>query len=71
MQEQIVKAPVVSKDFTMEDVLNVKKYFSLRNQQIPLEQQIAEAKAAHKRFDDYMSKLDADKAGDISHKKEE
>ncbi|MCL2359136.1 MAG: hypothetical protein FWC74_05200 [Candidatus Bathyarchaeota archaeon] len=52
-----MQEPVVSKDFTMEDVLKVKKYYSRRNRQIPLEEQIAEAKAAHKYFDDYMAKM--------------
>jgi hypothetical protein len=51
-----VRGLVVSKDFTLEDVLKVKKYYSLRNKRIPFEEQVAEARAAHKRFDEYMAK---------------
>jgi hypothetical protein len=66
-QEQLV----VSKDFTLEDVLNVKKYYSLRNKQIPFEEQVSEARAAHKRFEEYMAKRGVVKEGNVYRKKEE
>jgi hypothetical protein len=67
MQEQEL---VVSKDFTLEDVLSVKKYYSLRNKRIPFEDQVAEARAAHKRFEEYMANRGVVREGNVYRKEE-
>jgi len=66
-----MQEPIISKDFTIEDIRKIRKYNAWRHSQMTIEEQIAEADAAHKRFDEYMAKLRAEKEGNVCCKKEE
>jgi len=56
-----MQEPIISKDFTIEDIRKIRTYNAWRHRQMTVEERIAEAKEAQKRFDEYMAKIDADK----------
>jgi hypothetical protein len=64
-----MQEPVISKDFTLEDIRKIRTYNAWRHRQMSIEEQIAEAKAVRKDFDEYMAKRGVVREGNIYRKK--
>jgi hypothetical protein len=63
-----MQEPVISEDFTLEDIRKIRTYNAWRHRQMTVEERIAEADAAHKRFDEYMAKKGIVREGNIYRK---
>jgi hypothetical protein len=66
-----MQEPVVSKDFTIEDIRKIRKYNAWRHRQMTVQEQIAEARAAMKEIDEDMAKIGMVREGNVYRKKEE
>jgi len=66
-----MQEPIISKDFTIEDIRKIRGYNAWRHRQMTVEERIAEARAVRKEFDEYMAKRGVVREGNIYHKKEE
>jgi len=64
-----MQEPVISKDFTIEDIRKIRTYNAWRHSQMSIGEQIAEARAAMKEFDAYMAKRGVVKEGKVYCKK--
>jgi hypothetical protein len=65
-----MQEPVISEDFTLEDIRKIRTYNAWRHSQMTVEEQIAEARAVRKEFDEYMAKRGIVRIGNTYHKKE-
>jgi hypothetical protein len=65
-----MQEPVISEDFTIEDIRKIRTYNAWRHRQMTVEERIAEARAVRKDFDEYMAKMGVVRDGNVYRKEE-